>query len=83
MSHRFLEYLGFEVLTAVKSSIFWDITACGLLKINRGLTAIYHFHLQGQRINKANRWQEQPELEQSYTYHLLSRWFLAWLIFWA
>jgi hypothetical protein len=36
----------FEVLTAVavKSSIFWDITPCGLLKVNRlslNYTALY------------------------------------------
>jgi hypothetical protein len=47
--------LGFEVLTAMvkKSSIFWDITPCNPLKVNRRFTC-----------------------------HLLSCWFLAWLILW-
>jgi hypothetical protein len=33
----YYKYLGFEVLTAVdmKSSIFWDITMCSQLKVNR------------------------------------------------
>jgi hypothetical protein len=33
----YAHYIGFEVLTAVvmKSSIFWDITPCSLLKVNR------------------------------------------------
>jgi ferredoxin-thioredoxin reductase catalytic subunit len=55
----------------MKSSIFWDITPCSLLKINRrfGGTCL---HLQGRRISHArnqreSRWQ-------------ISCWFLASLI---
>jgi hypothetical protein len=34
-----IEYIGFQVLTSVpmKSSIFWDITPCSPLKVNRRL----------------------------------------------
>jgi hypothetical protein len=47
-------FVGFEVLTTVvmKSSIFWDITLCSLLKINRYFGGIYCLHLQGQRKGK-------------------------------
>jgi hypothetical protein len=49
--------LGFEVLTAVviKSSIFWDITPCSLLKVNRRFGGIYRLHLQDRRL----RWQAE------------------------
>jgi hypothetical protein len=53
----FTYYVGSEVLTAVvmKSTIFWDITLCSLLSVNRLFGGTYR--------------------------HLLSRWFLALLIF--
>jgi hypothetical protein len=46
--------LGFEVLTAVvmKSSIFWHITSCSSLKVNRHFGGTYYLHLQGQRISQ-------------------------------
>jgi hypothetical protein len=64
-------YIVFEVLTAVvmKSTIFWDITPCSALKVNRRLGGTYHLHLQGRRIRSAC--------------HLLLQWFLARLIFWT
>jgi hypothetical protein len=36
MADSLTDYVGFEVLTAVvmKSTIFWDITPCSLLKVN-------------------------------------------------
>jgi hypothetical protein len=39
----FYEFLGFEVLTAVvmKSTVFWDITPCSPLKVNRRFRGIY------------------------------------------
>jgi hypothetical protein len=42
----FYTHLGFEAITAVvmKSSIFWDITPCSLLKVNRRFGGIYHLH---------------------------------------
>jgi hypothetical protein len=43
-------YVGFEVLTAVvmKSTIFWDISPCGPLSVNRRFGGTYRLHLQGQ-----------------------------------
>jgi hypothetical protein len=40
-----------EVLTAVvmKSNIFWDITPCSPLKVNRRFGGTYRLHLQGRR----------------------------------
>jgi hypothetical protein len=47
-------YVGFEVLTAVvmKSSIFWDITSRGLLKVRRRFGGIFIIHIQGRRISQ-------------------------------
>jgi hypothetical protein len=43
-------YAGFEVLTAVvmKSTIFWDIMPCSLLKANRHFGGTHRLHLQCQ-----------------------------------
>jgi hypothetical protein len=48
-------YVGFEVLAAVvmKSTIFWHITSCSPLSVNRRFGGTYHLHLQGVRINRA------------------------------
>jgi hypothetical protein len=45
--------VGFEVLTAVvkKSTIFWDITPCSPLSVNRRLGGTYCLHLQGKKNN--------------------------------
>jgi hypothetical protein len=50
MSLRFVHLkgnIGFEVFTAVviKSNIFWDITPCGPLKVNRRFGGTYRLHL--------------------------------------
>jgi hypothetical protein len=37
----------------MKSTIFWDITQCNALKVNRCFGGIYRFHLQGWGINRA------------------------------
>jgi hypothetical protein len=41
---------GFEVLTAmvIKYIIFWDITLCSPLKVNRRYEGTYCLHLQSQ-----------------------------------
>jgi hypothetical protein len=46
--------VGFEVRTAVviKSTIFWDITPCSILKVNRRFGGIYRLHLQGRKISR-------------------------------
>jgi hypothetical protein len=63
-------FVGFEALTAVvmKGPIFWYITPCSLLKVNRRFGGTCRFHFQG-RIRR-----------ESSACHLLSRWFLARLI---
>jgi hypothetical protein len=47
-------YVGFEVLTAVvmKNTIFWDITPCSPLSVNR-FGGIYRLHLPCRRIRRA------------------------------
>jgi hypothetical protein len=69
-------YVGFEVLTVVvmKGTIFWDIMLCSALKVNRRFGGTYCLDLQGRRISRARN------QKQSSTCHLLSHWFLAWLI---
>jgi hypothetical protein len=54
-------YLGFEVLTVtvMKSSIFWGIMPCSLLKANWHFRGICHLHLQGWRISHTWHQQEQ------------------------
>jgi hypothetical protein len=44
---------GFEVLTAVvmKSTIFWDLMLCTLLKVNQHFRGTCHLHLHGRRIS--------------------------------
>jgi hypothetical protein len=58
--------VGIEILTAVvmKSTIFWDITPCSPLEVNRRFGGTYRFHLQGRRISGArnqpeSRWQAE------------------------
>jgi hypothetical protein len=45
------------MLTAMdmKSSIFWDIPPCILLKDNKGFRRKYLLHLQGWRISRARK----------------------------
>jgi hypothetical protein len=65
--------VGFEVLTAVfmKSSTFWDVTPCSLLKVNWCFGRICCLHLQGRKISEAKN--QQSLLPASC-------WFLARLI---
>jgi hypothetical protein len=57
-------FVEFEVVTKVvmKSFIFWHITPCSPLKVNRRFGGTYHPHLQSRRISRAenqreSRWQ--------------------------
>jgi hypothetical protein len=47
--------VGFEALTAVvrNSSVFWDITACDPLKVNRHFGGTCRHHLQGRKVSPA------------------------------
>jgi hypothetical protein len=67
-------YLGFEVFTAVvmKSIIFWDMTPCSPLSVNRRFRGTYRLHLQGRR----NKFSKKPASKQN-ACHLLSLWFHA------
>jgi hypothetical protein len=38
--------------------IFWDITSCNLLKIDRRFGGTCRFHLQGRRISQARNWRQ-------------------------
>jgi hypothetical protein len=46
-----LFYVGFEVFTAVvmKSIVFWDMTPCSPLSVNRRFGGTYRLHLQGRK----------------------------------
>jgi hypothetical protein len=73
----FPKVVRFEVLTLVvmKSTISREITPCSPLEVNRRFGWTYS-HLQGLRISQ----QENSVNVGGKLSHLLSRWFLAWLI---
>jgi hypothetical protein len=58
------------ISVSMKSSIFWDITTCSPLKVNRRLGGTSRLHLQSRKISSS-------------ACNLFSRWFLAWLILWT
>jgi hypothetical protein len=55
----------FEVLTAVvvNNTIFWDITPCSPLRVDRRFGGTYRLHVQGREISRArkreNRWEAE------------------------
>jgi hypothetical protein len=55
-----------EKITMMKSSIFWDITSCSPLKVNRLFGGKCCFHLQGGRISRARNQRENssPVMEE-------------------
>jgi hypothetical protein len=49
---------------SLKNAIFWDVTSCSPLKVNRRFGKIFRLHLQGRKISRAgnqqeSRWQEE------------------------
>jgi hypothetical protein len=42
-----------ETSNSLKSTVFWDITPCSPLKVNRCCGGTYRFHLQGRKISRA------------------------------
>jgi hypothetical protein len=57
---------------AVKSTIFWDITPCSPLKVNRHFGGTYRLLLQGRRISRArnqreSRWQAETSVDTQRT----------------
>jgi hypothetical protein len=69
--NQMVRYVGFEVLNAVvmNSTIFWDITICSPLSINRRFVGTYSLHIQGQK----NRLSGKPPWK-----HVASRWSRMW-----
>jgi hypothetical protein len=62
VGHEHTVFLGFEVFTAVvmRSTIFWDITPCSPLSVNRRFGGAYCLHLQGRR----NKFSKKPAIKQ-------------------
>jgi hypothetical protein len=59
----------------MKSTVFWDITLCSPLKVNRRFGGTYRLHLQGRRISRAINQQEavaSPRLCWSTAFTLVS-----------
>jgi hypothetical protein len=74
---RFFRVVRSEVLTAVvmKSTVFWDIMLCSLLKVSRHFEGTYCLHLQGRIISRArsqcaSRWQA---IRGTYRLHIQCR----------
>jgi hypothetical protein len=57
-----LSLVGFQVLTAVvmKCTVFWNITSCSPLSVNRRFGGTYRLHLQGQK----NKLSKKPACKQ-------------------
>jgi hypothetical protein len=55
----------------LKSTIFWNITLCSLLKVNRRFWVSYRLHIQG-RINKARH--KRP---WRWTWYVPAKWLLT------
>jgi hypothetical protein len=57
----------FGTTNAVKSTIFWDITPCSPLSVNRSFGGTYRLHTQGRKIvssarnQRESRWRYIPE----------------------
>jgi hypothetical protein len=53
--------VGLEVLSAViiKTSIFWNITSCSPLRVNRRLGGIYRIHLRGRKTRQTQKPRER------------------------
>jgi hypothetical protein len=56
------KFVPFEVFTAVvmKSIVFWNMTPCSPLSVNRRFGGTYRLHLQGRR----NKFSNKPPSEQ-------------------
>jgi hypothetical protein len=71
--HKRRCFIEFLVLRAVvtNNSIFWNITPCSSLKVNRSFIGTCRFHLHGRRISQAGI---QYEASRKHC------WYLAWII---
>jgi hypothetical protein len=50
----------------MKGHIFWDVTPCSALEVNRRFGGRRSFHLQGRRIRKARNQHEVGSKQSSY-----------------
>jgi hypothetical protein len=55
-------YVGFDIFTdlVMKRTIFWDVTPCSPLSVNRRFGGTYRFHLQGRK----NKFGKKPACTQ-------------------
>jgi hypothetical protein len=60
-------YVGFEVLKAIatKSYMFWNITPCSPVKVNRRFGGIYRLHPQGRGLSQARNQHEAGNSQSS------------------
>jgi hypothetical protein len=74
-----IEDVGFEVLTAVgmKSTIFWDVTPCSPLRVNRRFGGTCRLRLQGRINNFSKKPASKQVASTLLVYHMLACWFLA------
>jgi phosphatidylserine synthase len=66
-------YVGFEAPAAVvmNSSVFWDITPCSPLKVNRRFVGTCRLYLQVRRISQARN-QHEAGSKHIYSYLVLA-----------
>jgi hypothetical protein len=70
---------GFEALMqiTVKSTVFWGMTQCSQIDVNRRFGGKYYFRLRGRRLNyarnKARIWQHAGHFTFSKIYHTTRR----------
>jgi hypothetical protein len=62
-------------ILSMKSTIFWDVTLCSLVKANRHFKGAYHLNLESQRISQARH-----KLASSFAYFLVNDGFLLGLL---
>jgi hypothetical protein len=55
------------VVGTSKSTIFWDITPCSLLSVNRRFGGTYRLHLQGRRIGRARNQRASRSVDTQWT----------------
>jgi hypothetical protein len=69
----YIGIFGFEVLTAVpmKSSIFWDIMPCSLMKVNWLFGETCHFHPQCGAISQARNQHEAGRRQSCTMWHCI------------
>jgi hypothetical protein len=52
-----------NLVETMKNSVFWDITACGLLKVDQRIEGTYRLHLQVEQYAKKEISTKQENLQ--------------------